>query len=523
MDNDLFVHFFTPQHRSEPVALFGFLLPLPALPMSDIANAAMQLRLINALWAESDTALELRFVTTSDGKRVIYLLCRVCCLQQMDGRMFQGFCLSVAGRITLLYQKCGYQLQPLSSEEALTYALAPFRIQTLAEVRRCEEIQMWHDAFSKYEVYVPYSWEWVAEEQIAFFEILVQQRTPGLVSIYLEPTRLYQVEQAHLAHVASEHMREFLYGGGATGEAIYEQYRVYEQKLQQPYLMRICLASPSQQGVTDLGEAIREQVQVSYAPPILQFPQNAQEWQTALYNLRYLEWMPWGNLREYTPETARLRYLVDSWGASIAFHLPVKPDPVNRKIKVLLVFANPYYDEKRRLHLGTDDRIIQQAIQLSPYHANISLTILHAATIHDLHRALLKEDFQIVHIASHGSGKAIILEQEGSIPTSYYVPHQPLAEIFYPYSATLECVVLTICDSLALGELITSEISYAIAMEGELGDHEGREFSRGFYDAIGAGKDYDFAYQEGCRRVNSTAAEMMTEKRFMPKIFKKKN
>ena len=516
MYKEPFISFFTPQNRSEPIALFGFLLP--TLPASSMANAAMQLRLIKALWTESVVSLELRFVTTLNLKRVVYLLCRVRCPQQIDGRVFQDFCMDIANRFTQLCQDCNYQLQPVSSEKALTYALAPFQIQALAEVRRCEEIRVLHDPFTEFELYMPYSWEWAVEKQIAFFEILMQQRSPGLVSIYLEPTKLFQWEQEHLRRATSEDKREFLYRAGTRGEAIYEQYQVYKQKLQQPYLMRICLAAPSQQSVTGLGEAILEQAQVSYVPPILQFPQDAQEWQAALYNLRYLEWIPWGNMREYTPETARLRYLVDSRGASVAFHLPVMPDPMSSRvqtIKVLLLFANPYDQPDKRLHLGTNDRIIQEAIRLSPYRDNISLAVHHATTVHDLRRALLEKQFQIVHIATHGSSKGIILEDEVGVPRR--IPLQALADLFHNYSATIECVVLTACDSLAQGELIASKISYTIAMEGELGDREAQEFSRGFYDAIGAGKEIEFAYQEGCRCVDLT----MTNKKFVSKLFKK--
>jgi hypothetical protein len=42
-------------------------------------------------------------------------------------------------------------------------------------------------------------------------------------------------------------------------------------------------------------------------------------------------------------------------------------------------------------------------------------------------------------------------------------------------------------------------------MNGPISDKAAIEFSRGFYDAIGAGKDIPFAYEEGCRRVDLAA------------------
>ncbi len=507
-----FTSFFTPQNRSEPDALLGF--ELPSLPTASMTSAAKQLRLVKDLWNSQITGLEIRFVTTPDLKTSIYLLCRIRRPPQTDRKVFQNFCANVATHIVRLYKDCGYQLQPITSERLLIQALAPFQIQALAEVRRCEEIEVLYDAFAEYEVYVPYSWEWAIGEQLAFFDALTQQHSPGLVSIHLEPTMLYQQEKEHLQRANSRQMRDLLCASGPRGEEIYQQYRIYEQRLHQPYLLRICLAFPVLQPLARLGQEILNQIQPSAMPPMIQYPQNPQEWQAALYNLRYLEWLPWGNRRADTPDTARLRYLVDSQGASMGFHLPVAPDPMSGGIKVLLIFANPYQQYKP-LRLGMNDRIIQEAIHRSRYRDNISLTIHHAATIHDLRHALLDEEFQIVHIAGHGVHEGLTLEDEVGVP--HHVPPQALAALFRAYSATLQCILLNACYSEAQGALIAPDIPFTIAMEGELGDNEALEFSRGFYDALGSGKGVELAYQEGCLCVDL----VITDKKFRPKLFKK--
>ena len=84
---------------------------------------------------------------------------------------------------------------------------------------------------------------------------------------------------------------------------------------------------------------------------------------------------------------------------------------------------------------------------------------------------------------------------------SYLVPQQALADLFKAYSSTLRCVVLNACYSHSQGELIALGVDFTVAIEGQLEDDAAREFSRGFYDALGAGKEIDFAYEEGCRRV----------------------
>jgi hypothetical protein len=58
--------------------------------------------------------------------------------------------------------------------------------------------------------------------------------------------------------------------------------------------------------------------------------------------------------------------------------------------------------------------------------------------------------------------------------------------------------VLNACYGLAQGQLISLGVDFTIAMENEVADSAAREFARGFYDALGAGKEIEFAYREGC-------------------------
>src|SRR5437879_5968857 len=108
----------------------------------------------------------------------------------------------------------------------------------------------------------------------------------------------------------------------------------------------------------------------------------------------------------------------------------------NKKIKVLVVFANPRNADP--LRLGTEDRVIHEAVQLSPHRDRISITVRHAATIHDLRRALLADEFQIVHISGHGSRAGLILENE--IGREQFIPQSALADLFQAYSPPIQCV-----------------------------------------------------------------------------------
>lgn len=47
----------------------------------------------------------------------------------------------------------------------------------------------------------------------------------------------------------------------------------------------------------------------------------------------------------------------------------------------------------------------------------------------------------------------------------------------------------------------TRYIDYVIGMSKEIGDRAAIEFAVGFYDALGAGKSFEYAYQLGCRLI----------------------
>ncbi|HYT40974.1 MAG TPA: CHAT domain-containing protein [Methylomirabilota bacterium] len=166
-------------------------------------------------------------------------------------------------------------------------------------------------------------------------------------------------------------------------------------------------------------------------------------------------------------------------------------------INVLLVFSNPRGTDP--LRLLTEERVIQESIALSKKRKDIKLTTCPAATIHDVSRALLNGTFQVIHISGHGSGSGLILETEQG---GQYLVHPPtLAELFEEYSPSIQCVILNACYSISQGSLTSLGIPYTIAMEDSLYDTAAIEFSRGFYDALGAGKSIDFAYREGRRRI----------------------
>ena len=162
-------------------------------------------------------------------------------------------------------------------------------------------------------------------------------------------------------------------------------------------------------------------------------------------------------------------------------------------MKVLVVFANPRGTSA--LRLGEEDRMIQECIRRSKHRDNINLIIKHAVTVDDIRRALLDDDFDIVHFSGHGTGTGLAFEDsQGRL---YVPPRDAVADLLAEFSPPLQCALLNACYSTSQGQFTSLGIPYTIAMEGPVSDDAAIIFTGGFYDSVGAGKDMEFSFRQG--------------------------
>lgn len=158
---------------------------------------------------------------------------------------------------------------------------------------------------------------------------------------------------------------------------------------------------------------------------------------------------------------------------------------------ILLVCANPRGTDS--LRTAEEDRTLRESITLSRYRDHIHIQTLNAATIDDLRRALLNDVFDIVHFSGHGTKRGLVFEDVKGrlmVPSS-----EALAELLLRRS--VKTVLLNACYSLSVGKLTSIGTEFTIATTGPISDPAAIEFTRGFYDAIGAGYDSKDAYDEG--------------------------
>lgn len=176
--------------------------------------------------------------------------------------------------------------------------------------------------------------------------------------------------------------------------------------------------------------------------------------------------------------------------------MTTNPSPASR-INVLLVCANPRGTDP--LRTAEEERVLKEAVRLSPHREQISVTVLNAATIDDVRRELLRQPFQIVHFSGHGTKSGLVFEDAAGrlmVPDS-----TALGDLLQRRGAST--ALLNACYSLATGSFTSLGLDYTVAMEGPIADDAAIEFTRGFYDAVGAGLPIPEAYAEGltCARL----------------------
>lgn len=186
--------------------------------------------------------------------------------------------------------------------------------------------------------------------------------------------------------------------------------------------------------------------------------------------------------------------------------------------KILFLAANP--QNTPTLRLDEEVREIDEGLKRATHRDQFELKQQWAVRPRDVQRAVLDLNPQIVHFSGHGHGaegsqatasstrklgtvaevaslpEGLVLEDESG--QARLVSAEALAGLFELFADRVECVLLNACYSVVQAEAIAQHIPYVIGMNRAIGDEAAREFAVGFYDALGAGRDIEFAFRSGC-------------------------
>lgn len=163
---------------------------------------------------------------------------------------------------------------------------------------------------------------------------------------------------------------------------------------------------------------------------------------------------------------------------------------LSQKLRVLLVFANPR--ETTPLRLQEEEKAIREAIRLSKARDRISLRTVPATSPDDFRRALLDEQCEILHLSGHGTSKEFVFED--GVGKSHSASVGAIRDLVQRYPST-KCIILNACFALKYLDKPIAPVT--IGMDAAVDDKAAIDFSRGFYDGVGAGKSFEEAIEEG--------------------------
>jgi len=160
-----------------------------------------------------------------------------------------------------------------------------------------------------------------------------------------------------------------------------------------------------------------------------------------------------------------------------------------KKKKIILIGVNSSDTSLLRL-----DRELHEVTTGLATQKNLRIDQGVARTSNDLMQMVTKESPYIVHFLGPGKNKGIYLENEYG--EAKLVSAAALAGLFKLVKDTVQCVVIS-SEMQAQAQAIKRHIPYVIRISPSVSDTTAISFSRGFYTAIGAGKDIPLAYEFG--------------------------
>lgn len=165
---------------------------------------------------------------------------------------------------------------------------------------------------------------------------------------------------------------------------------------------------------------------------------------------------------------------------------------------ILVLAANPRNTPP--LRLDQEIREIDNGLQRAQKRDEFILRQKLAVRPIDVRRAVLDYKPNIVHFCGHGSGEeGIAFEDESG--QAKLVGTDALSGFFELFAANVECVVLNACYSEVQADAIAKYIPYVVGMKRAIGDAAAIEFATAFYDALGAGESFAFAFKLACNAI----------------------
>jgi hypothetical protein len=178
-------------------------------------------------------------------------------------------------------------------------------------------------------------------------------------------------------------------------------------------------------------------------------------------------------------------------------------------IRLLFLSAAP--TTTTRVRLEQEVREIALRIAASPYRDQIQLVSEWSARPGDLQQALLRTRPHIVHFYGHGTGDAIVLEDEEGRPLR--LDAQALAETFRLIGHDTRLVVLNGCYSMPLAEALAGAVGVVLGVPSSVDPVAAQAFMGAFYQALSYGMSIQVAFDLALNNLDLNALSWRWEER----------
>ncbi len=166
----------------------------------------------------------------------------------------------------------------------------------------------------------------------------------------------------------------------------------------------------------------------------------------------------------------------------------------NSQIRILFLTAEP--TDTAKLRLQQELREIRQRLQRANQRERFLLDFGFSARPEDVSQELLNFQPHIVHFSGHGTSTGELCF-EGQLGIMQPVKPQALADLFQLVTDHVQCVVLNACYSDIQARAIVQHIPFVIGMNQAIGDQAAIAFAVGFYQALGANRSPEEAFNFG--------------------------
>jgi hypothetical protein len=170
-----------------------------------------------------------------------------------------------------------------------------------------------------------------------------------------------------------------------------------------------------------------------------------------------------------------------------------------KNIKILFIAADP--TDATRLRLGEEFREIGEQLRIARSRERFVLEQPQLALrSRDITQALLDMKPHIVHYSGHGTVDGALYFEDKTGKAQLVSP-DALGALFQQFTDHVECVVINACYSEMQAKTITTHIKYAVGMKQKITDKAAIAFSVGFYQALGAGRTIEEAFNLGVMQI----------------------